>query len=66
MNQLQGKRAFITGSYQGIGLGIALALDQEGADIVLHGLADQPSIDIAVAAVKTDISPVLAPESAAS
>ena len=52
MNQLQGKRAFITGSYHGIGLGIALALAQEGADIVLHGLADQPTIDIAVAAVK--------------
>ena len=36
---LKGRRAFITGSFQGIGLGIATALAKEGADIVLHGLA---------------------------
>lgn len=38
------KRAFITGSFQGIGLGIATALAREGASIVLHGLADPQTI----------------------
>ena len=41
---LTGKRAFITGSFQGIGLGIATALAAEGAAIVLHGLADPATI----------------------
>ena len=48
---LKGKRAFITGSFQGIGLGIATALAREGADIVLHGLADVETIKRAEAAV---------------
>lgn len=48
---LKGKRAFITGSFQGIGLGIATALASEGADIVLHGLADAETIKRAEAAV---------------
>ena len=37
---LQGRRAFVTGSLQGIGLGIATAFAREGADLVLHGLGD--------------------------
>lgn len=41
---LRGRRAFITGSFQGIGLGIATALAAEGASIVLHGLADEATI----------------------
>lgn len=41
---LKGKRALITGSFQGIGLGIATALAREGADIILHGLADAETI----------------------
>ena len=41
---LKGKRAFITGSFQGIGLGIATSLAAEGAAIVLHGLADEATI----------------------
>lgn len=41
---LKDKRAFITGSFQGIGLGIAIALAREGAAIVLHGLADAETI----------------------
>ena len=49
---LKGKRAFVTGSFQGIGLGIATALANEGADIVLHGLADAETISKAEAAVK--------------
>jgi 3-hydroxybutyrate dehydrogenase len=48
---LKGKRAFVTGSFQGIGLGIATALAREGADIVLHGLADAETISKAEAAV---------------
>ena len=52
MNHLKGRRAFITGSYQGIGLGIAIALAKDGCDVVLHGLADQATIDSAVSAVK--------------
>ena len=48
---LKGRRAFITGSFQGIGLGIATALAREGADIVLHGLADVETIKRAEAAV---------------
>ena len=48
---LKGKRAFITGSFQGIGLGIATALAREGADIVLLGLADAETIKRAEAAV---------------
>ena len=43
-NSLAGKRAFITGSFQGIGLGVATSLASEGAAIVLHGLADAETI----------------------
>ena len=41
---LKGRRAFITGSFQGIGLGIATELARAGADIVLHGLATEEVI----------------------
>ena len=41
---LHGRRALITGSFQGIGLGVARALAAEGASIVLHGLADAEQI----------------------
>lgn len=44
---LKDRRAFITGSFQGIGLGIATALARQGADIVLHGLADAQTIKMA-------------------
>lgn len=37
---LEGKRALVTGSVQGIGLAIARALAESGAQVVLHGLAD--------------------------
>lgn len=48
---LSGKRALITGSFQGIGLGMATALAAEGASIVLHGLADDATIARAEASV---------------
>jgi 3-hydroxybutyrate dehydrogenase len=41
---LQGKRALVTGSVQGIGLAIAEGLAREGAAIVLHGLASEAEI----------------------
>ena len=50
-NSLAGKRAFITGSFQGIGLGIATSLASEGAAIILHGLADAETIAKAEIAV---------------
>ncbi len=37
---LKGKTALVTGSTSGIGLGIALALAREGANIVLNGFGD--------------------------
>ena len=51
-NSLAGKRAFVTGSFQGIGLGIATSLASEGAAIILHGLADAETIAKAESAVK--------------
>ncbi|MDA2962353.1 MAG: 3-hydroxybutyrate dehydrogenase [Actinomycetota bacterium] len=48
---LKGKRALITGSFQGIGLGIATSLAAEGTAIVLHGLADEATIAKAEKAV---------------
>lgn len=41
---LKGKVAIITGSTSGIGLGIAEALAQQGAHIVLNGLADDKQV----------------------
>ena len=37
---LKGKTALVTGSTSGIGLGIACALAQRGANIVLNGFGD--------------------------
>jgi 3-hydroxybutyrate dehydrogenase len=42
---LAGKTAIITGSTSGIGLGIAQALAQSGADIVLNGFGDATEIE---------------------
>ncbi|RBL83327.1 3-hydroxybutyrate dehydrogenase [Streptomyces cavourensis] len=42
---LKGKVAVVTGSTSGIGLGIATALAQQGADIVLNGFGDAAEID---------------------
>lgn len=42
---LEGKSAIITGSTSGIGLGIATALAQAGADVMLNGLGDADEIE---------------------
>lgn len=47
MTSLHGRRAFITGSFQGIGLGIAKSLAREGASVALHGLADKSLVQLA-------------------
>jgi 3-hydroxybutyrate dehydrogenase len=39
-DSLRDQRVFITGSLQGIGLGIALVFARHGANLVLHGLGD--------------------------
>jgi 3-hydroxybutyrate dehydrogenase len=46
---LNGKTAIVTGSTSGIGLGIARALAQAGADVVLNSFTDTP-VDHALAA----------------
>ncbi len=46
---MQGKRAIVTGSNSGIGLGIARALAQAGAAVVLNSFTDRPE-DHALAA----------------
>ncbi len=45
-HSLAGRTALITGSTSGIGLGIATALAEAGANIVLNGLGDQQEIEM--------------------
>ena len=48
---LNGKTALVTGSTSGIGLGIALALARQGANVVLNGFGDTVAPQAAVAAL---------------
>lgn len=48
---LKGKTALVTGSTSGIGLGIALSLAREGANIVLNGFGDTKAPQEAVKAL---------------
>ena len=57
-SQLVGRRAFITGSMQGIGLGIATTMAREGAAVILHGLADEQTIENA----RTQVTAAGAPD----
>ncbi len=52
--QLAGKTALVTGSTSGIGLGLAIALAKEGANIVMNGFGDVagPKAEIAACKVK--------------
>ena len=50
---LKGKTALITGSTSGIGLGIAKAMADEGANIVINGFGDQSEIDSIVKEIKS-------------
>ena len=51
---LNGKTALVTGSTSGIGLGIAIALARQGANIVLNGFGDVdgPKAEVAALGVK--------------
>ena len=51
---LKGKTALVTGSTSGIGLGIALELARQGADIILNGFGDVdgPKAEVAALGVK--------------
>ncbi len=49
MSMLKGKTALVTGSTSGIGLGIAKALAEQGANIMMNGFGEK---DVAMAQVK--------------
>jgi 3-hydroxybutyrate dehydrogenase len=53
---LKGKTALVTGSTSGIGLGIALALARQGANIMLNGFGDiqGPKSEVATLGVQVD------------
>ena len=51
---LAGRVAVVTGSTSGIGLGIARALMQAGADVVINGLGEQREIDFVCAELERD------------
>jgi 3-hydroxybutyrate dehydrogenase len=53
---LKGKTAVVTGSTSGIGLGIARALAQHGANVVLNGFGDKAEIEKERGAIEKEFS----------
>ena len=51
---LKGKNAVVTGSTSGIGLGIARALAQDGANVVINGFGDAKEIEQARSAIERE------------
>jgi 3-hydroxybutyrate dehydrogenase len=51
---LQGRRALVTGSTSGIGLGMAKALAERGCNLVVNGFGDAAEIDRLVASIAKD------------
>ena len=61
---LEGRTAIVTGSTSGIGLGIATALAQAGAAVMLNGFGDPREIEAQRARIATrtmSMSPTTAP-----
>ena len=56
---LQGRRALVTGSTQGIGLAVAEALAAQGCSLVLHGLGSPADIEAAQARVRAAGAPAV-------
>jgi 3-hydroxybutyrate dehydrogenase len=54
--QLTGKTALVTGSTSGIGLGIAIALAKEGANIVMNGFGDVAKPKAEILACKVNVA----------
>jgi len=54
--QLAGKTALVTGSTSGIGLGLAIALAKEGANIVMNGFGDVVGPKAAIEACKVKVA----------
>jgi 3-hydroxybutyrate dehydrogenase len=52
--ELEGETAIVTGSTSGIGLGIARALAQRGANVVLNGFGDAGEVEIVRASLAMD------------
>lgn len=53
---LRGKTALVTGSTSGIGLGVALALAREGANVLLNGFGDHAAASAAVASCGVSVA----------
>ena len=50
--KLAGRVALVTGAQQGIGAAIAVALGEEGADVALTWLDDQPAAEAVAARIR--------------